>query len=65
MLETAYTSHVANATGNERGYIMKDVIFSIVALILGIVVLVGACVAIDNDIRTTAAAPHCNMVWHS
>lgn len=44
---------------------MKDVIFSIIVLFLGIVILVGACAAIDNDIRKTSTEPHSGMVWHS
>ena len=60
-----YTSHVANATGNEEEYTMKNVVFSIVVLFFGIAILVGACAAIDNDIRETAAEPHSCLVWHS
>lgn len=60
-----YTSHVANATESEEGYTMKNIVFPIVVLILGVAILVGACAAIDNDINQTAAEPHSGLVWHS
>lgn len=44
---------------------MKDVVFSIIVLFLGIAILFGACTAIDNDINQTAAEPHNGLVWHS
>lgn len=44
---------------------MKNIVFSIVVLILGVAILIGACAAIDNDIYETATAPHNGMVWHS
>lgn len=44
---------------------MKNIVFSIIVLFFGIAILVGACAAIDNDIRETDTAPHNGMVWHS
>lgn len=44
---------------------MKDVAMAAIVLVFGIVILIGACAAIDNDINQTDTAPHNGMVWRS